>query len=192
MVSRHADLGMATSLLRDSQDGGYTTRDIVMLCVIIVAALIDLGIALWGAFLPTWSDGTRGMLLHVTTLLCETAILCVSVIVVGSAFSDGGAGFSTTTLYVVLSGISTLFGFALSAYGVRNSFRLLLALLKSSRKIVPRIGSGQGSVSAESTPISQPQHLQLPHTISGQHESAQQERHDDKPETKTLEIRATD
>lgn len=69
------------------RDGGYSQRDITLLTVVLLAALVDLLIAIVGLFVPLWG-GVRGMLLHLTTLLCESAILAVTIIVLRSQLAN--------------------------------------------------------------------------------------------------------
>jgi hypothetical protein len=59
-------------------------------------------------------------MLHAITFLCETILLVVTAIVLGSEVSQHGGKLTSTLGYLVLSGISTVLGFGLSVCGMHR------------------------------------------------------------------------
>lgn len=100
----YSDFGLASGMfyILDS-NGGYSRRDIALLTVLLIASLVDLLIAMASIFVPMYG-GWRGVLLHLTTLLCETSILCITVIVLRSQLTSGSViSFNSTTVCALSS-----------------------------------------------------------------------------------------
>lgn len=97
----YSDLGLASGMffiLKDShQDSSYSHQDVALLAVVMVASVTDLAITMAGVFVPIWG-GVRGVLVHLTSLACETSILAVTVTVLQSQLTNGEVvAFTSTT-----------------------------------------------------------------------------------------------
>jgi hypothetical protein len=83
-------------------------------------------------------NGRRGLILHVTTLLCEVAILTVTIKVLKGQLTLPGSHFHSETAYLVMSGLSTFVGFVLSVLGIRK-------ILQVARRIVATTQTATGA-----------------------------------------------
>lgn len=140
-----ADLGLASGVaLTLARSGEPSTKPILLLTLAMAASVTDLIVAIAFTFIPL-PGGLPELWVHITTLTMEAIIIPVTGILLRD---DLDSVFSTLTIYLVLSGISTLMNFAISVHGVRASMhevRPLEAILLSWRKtqVAPFGGSAQ-------------------------------------------------
>lgn len=142
---RCADLGLASGVaLTLARSGVPSTKPILLLTLAMAASVTDLLLAIAFTFIPL-PGGLTELWVHVTTVTMEAIIIPVTEILLRD---DVDSVLSTLTIYLVLSGISTLMNFAISVHGVHASMhevRPLEAILLSWRKtqVAPSGGCAQ-------------------------------------------------
>lgn len=110
--------GVALTMVR-SGTGEPSTESIVLLTIVIAASVTDLMLAIAFTFVAL-PGGLTELWLHVTTLTMEAIIIPVTAILLRD---DLDSVFSTLTIYLVLSGTSTLMNFGVSMHALRASMR---------------------------------------------------------------------
>lgn len=124
------------------REGKPSTETIVMLALLLTAAVTDLMLAIVFVFIPL-PGGKPELWVHVATIVMDAIIISITAVLLKE---DMDSVFSTVTIYLVLSGISTVANFGISVRSLRCSmgevrplqpFKLSWLRMSGSTQVAP-------------------------------------------------------